>query len=94
MSNQNKTYTGTPEEWLNRAIEEVVCDCGQLSPETRRLLERKAKQGVISKWRGYWYPEAGASWGIGPLKTCFGPDYMQFVPTVRPVAPSLQDSNL
>lgn len=66
-------HIGDGAEWLERAKNEVICDCGQLSPQTRRFLERAAKNGVVAKWRGYWYPVPGESYGLGPLKTCFGP---------------------
>lgn len=50
---------------------DVICDTGQISPEERRMLEREARKGRARKWRGHWHPVPGASWGIGPLKTCF-----------------------
>jgi hypothetical protein len=50
---------------------EVVCQIGQVSQEERRALDRATRSGEIVKWRGYWHPVAGASWGIGPLKTCW-----------------------
>ena len=51
---------------------QVIACIGQLDDGTRRELERLAKRGIIAKWRGYWHPVAGAPWGIGPLKTCYG----------------------
>lgn len=59
--------------WLERAQKEVVVDCGQISKSDRGRLDRAAKKGMLDKWRGYWYPLPGASYGIGPIKTCFGP---------------------
>jgi hypothetical protein len=53
-------------------VGEVICNIGQVTNEDRRLLDRLVKQGIAAKWRGYWFPVAGASHGIGPLKTCWG----------------------
>jgi len=51
---------------------EVVCDTGQVDPLTRRYLDKLVRSGEALKWRGHWYPVAGAAFGIGPLKTCWG----------------------
>ena len=51
---------------------EVVCNIGQIQPETIKTLNRLVRAGSLHKWRGYWYPVTGADWGIGPLKTCWG----------------------
>lgn len=50
---------------------EVVCNIGQVDAATKRELDRAVRQGVARKWRGCWFPDPGASWGIGPLKTCW-----------------------
>jgi len=50
----------------------VVVDIGQLGNETKRELEKLARKDRIKKWRGYWFPIAGAPEGIGALKTCYG----------------------
>jgi hypothetical protein len=50
---------------------EVICDIGQVTPADRRLLDRLVRRKAAVKWRGYWFPIAGASHGIGPLKTCW-----------------------
>jgi len=63
----------TPIEWLAIAKVRVVCDIGQLGQAARRALDNAARRGEIAKWRGHWAPIAGAPFGIGPLKTCFGP---------------------
>lgn len=52
---------------------DVVCDIGQVDMPTKRMLDNLAKDGTLAKWRGHWYPTAGAPWGIGPLKSCWGP---------------------
>lgn len=51
----------------------VVAVIGQVDDASRRKLDAAARNGEIAKWRGYWYPVAGAPFGIGPLKTCYGP---------------------
>jgi hypothetical protein len=61
--------------FLGRAIKgEVICDIGQLNynPIQKRALIRAVRSGIVVKWRGYWFPNAGAPFGIGPLKTCYG----------------------
>lgn len=58
---------------VERAQREVICNIGQLSMVERYQLDRAAKRGEIEKWRGHWYPEPGAPYGIGPLKSCWGP---------------------
>lgn len=51
---------------------EVICNIGQIAPDTEKQLNKLARAGTLVKWRGYWFPVAGASFGIGPLKTCWG----------------------
>lgn len=63
---------------LQHAIEriglgEVVPNIGQLSKADCRTLDRYVRWGIVEKGRGYWFPVAGAPFGIGPLKTCYGP---------------------
>lgn len=55
----------------------VVVDIGQIDGSTRRALNREVAKGALMRWRGFWYPVAGASHGLGPLKTCWA------VPEVR-----------
>lgn len=49
----------------------VIVDIGQIAPETAKQLNKLVKTGTLIKWRGKWYPVAGASFGIGPDKTCY-----------------------
>lgn len=49
----------------------VVVNLGQVSPQVSKTLDRMAKAGTLTKWRGKWFPVAGASFGIGPDKTCW-----------------------
>lgn len=51
---------------------EVVCNIGQVDKPTARALDKMWRAGTLLKWRGKWYPIAGASWGLGPDKTCWG----------------------
>lgn len=51
---------------------DVIVNIGQVDEPTKRFLDKMVRQGVAVKWRGKWYPTAGASWGIGPDKTCWG----------------------
>jgi hypothetical protein len=63
----------TPEQLVAEASTKVIPMIGQVSDLQRRALDKAVRAGIIAKWRGYWFPIAGASWGIGPLKTCYGP---------------------
>src|SRR3990167_610924 len=63
----------THEQALNDICHcKVVVDIGQLDKATRRKLDKMVREDKIAKWRGHWSPIAGASEGIGPLKTCYG----------------------
>lgn len=61
-------------DWAGIAQQETVVNIGQLDAQHKRELDRLAKRGVISKWLGFWHPVAGANFGIGPIKTCYGPN--------------------
>lgn len=55
----------------------VIRASGQLDKATTRELDRLVRAGTLAKWRGHWYPCAGANYGIGPLKSCWGlPEYL------------------
>lgn len=57
---------------LNAALEgEVVVAIGQVGPLSRKALDQAVRAGKLAKWRGRWFPHAGAPVGIGPLKTCW-----------------------
>lgn len=60
-------------DFVAEATLKVIPDIGQIDHQTKLALERAVRSGVIAKWRGYWFPLAGAPMGIGPLKTCYGP---------------------
>jgi hypothetical protein len=51
---------------------DVIVNIGHISPATERQLNKLVAAGTLLKWRGKWYPVAGASFGIGPDKTCWG----------------------
>lgn len=58
---------------LSRALAGyVICNIGQIDPRAKRILESAVRRKHIVKWRGYWHPVPGASFGLGPLKTCYG----------------------
>lgn len=50
---------------------EVLVNIGQVDRELQRSLDLAVKRGQIVKWRGFWFPQAGAHFGIGPLKACY-----------------------
>lgn len=50
----------------------VVCNIGQVNTATVRALDKMTRSGTLLKWRGKWFPVAGASYGLGPNKTCWG----------------------
>jgi len=51
---------------------EVLCNIGQVGKDTARALDKLVKVWTLLKWRGKWYPVAGADYGLGPDKTCWG----------------------
>jgi hypothetical protein len=58
---------------LNLALAgEVAVNIGQLEPEEIRALNKAVKSGELVTWRGKWFPVTGASFGMGPDKTCWG----------------------
>lgn len=50
---------------------EVLVNIGQIDRDLQRSLELAVKRGQIAKWRGFWFPQAGAHFGISPLKSCY-----------------------
>lgn len=58
--------------FLNDALDgEVVVNIGQITPVMKAVMDRAVRAGMLAKWRGHWFPVAGACFGIGPLKTCW-----------------------
>jgi hypothetical protein len=51
---------------------DIEPDIGQVRGAWKAALEREVRAGRLVKWKGHWYPVAGASFGLGPLKTCYG----------------------
>ena len=51
---------------------DVVANIGQVKGLWKCALEREVKAGRLVKWRGKWFPTAGAPYGLGPDKTCYG----------------------
>lgn len=73
-----------PRDFVSEAMVEVIPNIGQIDHQAKLALERAVRNGVIAKWRGYWFPWAGAPVGIGPLKTCYGPAVVRdFFETMR-----------
>lgn len=62
-----------PAPIVERAQREIICNIGQINMVERYQLNRAAARGIIEKWRGRWHPFPGASIGLGPLKSCWGP---------------------
>ena len=69
-----KAYARVSRDFVADALREVVPDIGQIDHASKLALGRAVRAGHISKWRGYWFPHAGAPFGMGPLKTCYGPN--------------------
>lgn len=69
---QPRTYG--PQDWFVPAAlaGDVIVNIGQIAPETERALNKMVRSGVLVKWRGKWFPVAGAAFGLGPDKTCWG----------------------
>lgn len=63
-----------PENWLADVLagRDVEVDIGQVKGAWRKALQREVRAGRLVTWRGRWFPIAGARFGIGPLKTCYG----------------------
>lgn len=61
------------DQWVERARTNVVVSIGQLTAKDKKALDAAVKRGEIAKWRGHWHPDPGAPWGIGELKTVYGP---------------------
>ena len=64
-------------DFVAEALQTVVVDIGQIDPMSKRALAKAVRKGQIVKWRGCWYPVAGANWGIGSLKSCYGTPAMK-----------------
>ena len=63
-----------PQDWIVPAAlnGEVIVQISQIAPETVKQLDKLVRAGTLLKWRGKWFPVAGAAFGIGPDKTCWG----------------------
>ena len=51
---------------------DVEANIGQVKGAWKKALEREVRAGRLVTWKGKWFPHAGAPYGIGPLKTCYG----------------------
>lgn len=74
LTNANIWTEWFPESALRDVLagDDIIADTGQVNGVWKKALEREVRAGRITKWRGYWFPIAGAQVGIGPLKTCYG----------------------
>jgi hypothetical protein len=63
-----------PEETLRAVLagEQVIADIGQVNGVWKKALKHEVKAGRLVTWRGKWFPMAGARFGMGPDKTCYG----------------------
>lgn len=68
------TRTYGPQDWMIPAALDgtVIVNIGQIAPETEKQLNKLVRAGTLVKWRGKWFPVAGAAYGLGPDKTCWG----------------------
>lgn len=68
------TRTYGPQDWFIPAVlaGDVIVQISQIAPETVKQLDKLVRAGTLIKWRGKWFPTAGAPWGLGPDKTCWG----------------------
>lgn len=76
-----------PQDWIVPAAlgGEVIVQISQIAPETVKQLDKLVRAGTLLKWRGKWFPVAGAAYGLGPDKTCWGLA-AKFAPAERAVA--------
>lgn len=75
-----------PESALRDVLagDDVVADIGQVKGAWKAQLKKEVKAGRLVTWKGKWYPTAGASWGMGPDKTCYGtPELREHFATLR-----------
>lgn len=64
--------TDHPHNFPNDALDgQVVVSIGQITPVMKAVMDRAVRAGKLAKWRGKWFPVAGASLGLGPDKTCW-----------------------
>jgi hypothetical protein len=59
-------------DFVAEATAAPIPDIGQIDHASKLKIMREVRAGRLAKWRGRWFPEAGAPRGIGPLKTCYG----------------------
>jgi len=80
-------WTGwVPEDALAAVLagEDVVANIGQVHGLWKQMLEREVRAGRLAKWRGKWFPQAGAPFGLGPDKTCYGtPELRDYCAAMR-----------
>jgi hypothetical protein len=72
MTMCNPSSPAAARDFVAEALENPIADIGQIDDAGKRALARAVRAGTLAKWRGRWYPETGASYGLGPLKSCYG----------------------
>lgn len=86
------------EEWFPESAladvlagRDVVPNIGQVKGAWKAALEKEVRAGRLTKWKGHWYPVAGAPWGMGPLKTCYGlPEIAEHFASIKHFCPDLR----
>ena len=64
---------------MAEAQAKVIANIGQIDAAGKRALEREVRAGRLAKWRGAWFPQTGAPYGMLPFKTCYGtPEMKEF----------------
>lgn len=73
-TNANIWSEWVPESVLAEVLagERVVPNIGQVRGLWKQMLEREVRAGRLAKWKGKWHPVAGAPWGMGSDKDCYG----------------------
>lgn len=77
-----------PEEALADLLagRDVVPDIGQVKGVFKQALKKEIKAGRLVTWKGKWFPHAGAPFGLGPDKTCYGtPELRDYFAGMRSV---------
>lgn len=74
-----RTNTNIWTEWFPESAlrdvlagDDVIPNIGQVKGVWRKALEHEVRAGRLVTWKGKWFPIAGAQFGVGPNKTCYG----------------------
>lgn len=74
FTNANIWTDWVPESALADVLSgaDVVANIGQVKGLWKSMLDREVRAGRLAKWRGKWFPVAGAHFGLGPDRDCYG----------------------